>query len=72
MRPTMTILTALRRLHGAGRPTTLSATSDRGGVSAPALAATVAVLVLVIGIAVTGSHEIILDAMRDALDNIGG
>lgn len=59
-------------LFRAGQPTTGRATSDRGGVSAPGLAVTVAVLVLVVGIVVTGAHEIILDAMRDALDAISG
>lgn len=55
-----------------GRPTTQRVASDHGGVSAPGLAAAVAVLVLVVGIVVTGSHEIILDAMRDALDAVSG
>lgn len=67
----MTILTALRHLFGADRPTILPATSDRGGVSAPALAVIVVGLVLVIGIVVTGSHEIILDAMRGAGGTVG-
>lgn len=68
----MTILTALQRLIGTGRPTTLTATPEHGGVSAPALAVIVVGLVLVIGIIVTGAHEIFLDAIRDAGDTVGG
>lgn len=66
------LLPAFQLRLRAGQPTTRGATSDHGGVSAPGLAAAVAVLVLVVGIAVTGAHEIILDAMRNALDAISG
>lgn len=68
----MTIPLLFQLRFRAGQPTTRRVTSDHGGVSAPGLAAAVAVLVLVVGIVVTGAHEIILAAMRDALDTISG
>lgn len=68
----MTMLTALKLLFHADRPATSGLADDEGGASAPALALVVAILVLVIGIVVTGSHQIIVDAISSALDAATG
>lgn len=68
----MTILAALTHLVRAGRPAPGGLADDRGQASAPGLAVVVAVLVLVIGIIVTGSHQIIIEAIRSALDAATG
>lgn len=66
----MTTLLALVFLRHAGAPAATPRTTDRGGVSPPALAVAALVILLAVIIVATGAHGIIADAFRDAWETL--